>query len=48
MTNDILSIIQKNFPLTRRPFLQIGKELGISEERVIKILCEQKEQKIIR
>lgn len=48
MTNDILSIIQKRFPLTRRPFLQIANELETSEEEVIRILCEQKEQKIIR
>ncbi|MCH9813395.1 MAG: Lrp/AsnC family transcriptional regulator [Epsilonproteobacteria bacterium] len=48
MTNDILSIIQKNFPLTRRPFLQIAKELEITEDEVISILQEQKEQKIIR
>jgi DNA-binding Lrp family transcriptional regulator len=48
MVNDILSIIQKNFPLTKKPFLDISKELGISENEVLKIIQEQKESKIIR
>ncbi|MFK5881306.1 MAG: Lrp/AsnC family transcriptional regulator [Sulfurospirillum sp.] len=48
MTKEILSIIQKNFPLTSRPFKEIGKNLNISENEVLKILQEQKEAGIIR
>ncbi len=48
MTQEILSIIQKDFPLKKRPFETIGKSLDISEDRVIKILQEQKKDGIIR
>jgi len=48
MTKEILSIIQKKFPLTKRPFKEIGDNLGISEKRVIEILKEQKKDGIIR
>ncbi|NOX15703.1 MAG: Lrp/AsnC family transcriptional regulator [Epsilonproteobacteria bacterium] len=48
MTKEILSKIQESFPLVVRPFRVIGDELGISEDRVIKILTEQKEAGIIR
>lgn len=48
MKDQILYRIQKNFPLIKRPFEQIAKELEISEDDVLKILKEQKENKIIR
>lgn len=48
MREEILSIIQKKFPLSQRPFLDIGNELGLSEDEVIKIIQEGKDNKIIR
>jgi len=48
MTKEILSIIQKKFPLAQRPFKKIGDSLNISEDKVIKILQEQKNKSIIR
>ncbi|MBP7742399.1 MAG: Lrp/AsnC family transcriptional regulator [Aliarcobacter sp.] len=48
MKDQILYRIQKNFPLTIRPFEEIAKELNTSEDEVIKILQNEKENKIIR
>ncbi|HIP59333.1 MAG TPA: Lrp/AsnC family transcriptional regulator [Campylobacterales bacterium] len=48
MREEILSIIQKKFPLSQRPFLDIGNELGLSEDEVIKIIQKEKDNKIIR
>ena len=48
MKQEILSRIQKNFPLVPKPFKQIADELKISEDTVLKILREQKKEKIIR
>lgn len=48
MREEILSIIQKKFPLSQRPFLDIGTELGMSEDEVIKVIQEEKDKKIIR
>lgn len=48
LTNEILLRIQKNFPLVEKPFSQIAKELNTDENTILKILKEQKEQKIIR
>ena len=48
MTKEILLRIQKNFPLVVKPFEVIAKELNITEERVIEIIQEEKEKKIIR
>ncbi len=48
MVNDILSIIQKNFPLSEKPFLEIAKQLDISEQEVLAILQNEKDNKIIR
>ncbi len=45
---EILSIIQKNFPLVQRPFEEIAKQLNISESDVIQILKKEKEKGIIR
>jgi DNA-binding Lrp family transcriptional regulator len=48
MNSELLSIIQKKFPLTARPFAVIAEELGSDEANIIKIILEEKEKKIIR
>jgi DNA-binding Lrp family transcriptional regulator len=48
MRDEILSIIQKKFPLTERPFLEIAKELNMSEDEVLNIIQSAKDEKIIR
>jgi len=48
MKDEILYRVQKNFPLTKKPFEQIANELNTTEDVVLNILKEQKEQNIIR
>ena len=48
MTQEILSRVQKSFPLVERPFKAIADELGLSEDEVIAILNEEKTNKVIR
>ncbi|HHB94129.1 MAG TPA: Lrp/AsnC family transcriptional regulator, partial [Campylobacterales bacterium] len=48
MKSKLLSIIQKNFPLTSRPFAVIADELNSDEDTIIQLLLEEKENKIIR
>lgn len=48
LKNQILLRIQKNFPLVEKPFLAIANELNTSEQEVIKLLNEAKDEKIIR
>jgi DNA-binding Lrp family transcriptional regulator len=48
MKSELLSIIQKKFPLTSRPFADIADELNSDEETIIQLLREEKEKKIIR
>jgi len=48
MKQEILSRIQKKFPLVEKPFAEIAKELKISEEEVLRILNEEKKANIIR
>ncbi len=48
MEKELLHLIQKEFPLTRRPFLELAKELGSSEEEVLDTYKRLKEEKIIR
>lgn len=48
MKDEILSRIQKKFPLVERPFKVIADELGMSEDEVLGILQEQKKANIIR
>jgi DNA-binding Lrp family transcriptional regulator len=48
INQDLLNIIQQDFPLKERPFKEIGKKLGISEKEVIKRLKELKSKKYIR
>lgn len=48
MKDEILSRIQKKFPLVARPFEVIADELGMSEDEVLAILQEQKKANIVR
>jgi len=48
MTDEILSRIQKKFPLVAKPFEVIADELDMSEDEVLTILQEQKSKNIIR
>ena len=48
MNSELLSIIQKNFPLSPRPFAVIAEELGTDEETIIKQMLKEKENNIIR
>jgi len=48
MKNEILSRIQKKFPLVPKPFEAIANELGITEEEVLTILQQEKKDGIIR
>jgi len=48
MKQEILSRIQKKFPLVRQPFKTIADELGMSEDEVLAILQEEKKKNIIR
>lgn len=48
MTQEILSRVQKSFPLVERPFKAIADELGLTEDEVVSILKEEKANKIIR
>ncbi len=44
----ILSEVQKDIPLVKEPFKEIGKKIGISEEEVIKRLKRMVDSGIIR
>jgi DNA-binding Lrp family transcriptional regulator len=48
MKDQILYKIQKDFPLTIRPFKKIAEELDMSENEVLEIIKKEKENKIIR
>ncbi len=48
LTAELLSIIQKNFPLTKYPYAEIAQQLGVSEEEVLAMLRKEKEASIIR
>ena len=48
MKNEILSRIQKKFPLVPKPFKVIADELGMSEDEVLEILQKEKADGIIR
>ncbi len=48
MKNEILSRIQKKFPLVAKPFEAIAQELDMSEEEVLSILQKEKSDGIIR
>ena len=44
----IINRIQTNFPLTNRPYEQLGQELGLSEEEVLERMKVLKGEGIIR
>lgn len=44
----ILDIVQADFPLAARPYAEIGKRLGISEEEAFKRVQAMRKNKIIR
>lgn len=44
----LLDIIQTDFPLVPRPYEELGKRLGISEEEALCRVKSMKERKIIR
>jgi DNA-binding Lrp family transcriptional regulator len=48
MKDELLSIIQKKFPLIPKPFEVIAKELGTDESTILELIAQMKEEKIIR
>jgi DNA-binding Lrp family transcriptional regulator len=48
MDRAILNLIQSDFPITPRPYLEIAQRLGFSEKDVIKRLDRLKKKGIIR
>ncbi len=48
MQNELLDLIQKSFPITQRPFLELARELGASEEEVLQEYKRLKDEGIIR
>lgn len=45
---EILNEIQSRFPITSRPYLEMGNRLGISEEEVLGRVRRLKEERVIR
>jgi len=45
---NILNEIQSDFPMTPRPFLDLGKRLGLSEDQVIEAIKRLRDEGIIR
>ncbi|NPA81395.1 MAG: Lrp/AsnC family transcriptional regulator [Epsilonproteobacteria bacterium] len=48
MEKDFLNLIQKEFPIEKRPFETLAKKLGAKEEEVLDLYKRLKEDKIIR
>ena len=46
--DELLYLIQKEFPLTSKPYKKLGEKLGISEKEVLDTLKEEKKNSIIR
>jgi len=44
----LLNLIQGSFPLVDQPYLELGEELGITEDEIIKRLSELKRQNVLR
>jgi len=44
----LLSRLQRDFPLTERPYLALGQELGLSEQEIIRRVQGLKEAGLIR
>ena len=45
---ELINLIQANFPIESRPFLKLANELGITEEQVINIIKELKDNNYIK
>ena len=45
---NILNEIQSDFPITPRPFLELGRRLGLSENQVIEAIKRLRDEGIIR
>lgn len=45
---EIINLIQSDFPISKRPYLEIGKSVGLEEEDVIKRIKSLKDNDIIR
>ncbi|WP_456401538.1 siroheme decarboxylase subunit alpha [Hydrogenimonas sp.] len=48
MEKEFLTLIQKNFPVSRRPFADLAAELGSEEDEVLALYAKLKEEKVIR
>ncbi len=48
MEKEFLTLIQREFPVCRRPFAELAKELGGTEEEILNLYSRLKEEKIIR
>jgi len=48
MIDEILYMIQNDFPMKKKPFKTIAKKFGITQKEIISIIKEKKKQKIIR
>mgnify|MGYP001627111845 CR=1 FL=1 len=48
MVNELLKAVQREIPITDRPFKEIGERLGMKEEEVIERLMKLKEEGLIR
>jgi DNA-binding Lrp family transcriptional regulator len=48
LDRELINRLQSDFPVTSRPFLEIGKMVGISEEEVIKRLSRLTDLGVIR
>ena len=44
----LLQIVQSDFPLVSRPYQELARQVGASEEEVIKVIRQLCEQRIIR
>ncbi len=48
MEKEFLTLIQKRFPITKRPFAELADALGSGEEEVLALYKRLKEEKVIR
>ncbi|MBA1438233.1 MAG: Lrp/AsnC family transcriptional regulator [Epsilonproteobacteria bacterium] len=48
MTQELLATLQKNFPLTSKPFEQLANEFNIPQQQLLSLLQEQKDAGVIR
>ena len=48
MEKELLTLIQKEFPVTQRPFEYLAKRVGADEEAVLEVYKKLKDEKIIR